>query len=193
MYEQDTCANGKHQKRGRRLRNPDNIYSRNSSEISASLMGGQPTDPSQRIPTPHIMALDQGGAFPPPFRPLQQPYPTYEAPLTSPTPASAIGTLVAMAVQPPSPMGGPPVAQFANPLFPRSRLPLPQAETATSVTGWSCVQLPPIRPPPERSDIDPALARQKRMQTLHFMCQEPLLGSSTRPKMDIQNILCPNE
>ena len=95
-------------------------------------------------------------------------------------------------------MRAPPSQQYSNPIFPRSQYRAPESETGMGMAGGSGVQLPPIRPAPERSLIDPALAQQQRAQTQEQTSQGQSSSSDTtrqpdpkRPKMDIQGILGP--
>ncbi len=138
-------------------------------------------------------------------------YPMYAQPSISPSQATAMGSFI-----PPRSYMGPsmPVAQplspytggygyispqeqmgmpqqaYSNPIFPREPLPPPQG---SSMGYGSSLQLPPIRPAPERSPIDPALGQQQQM-----LPQDQSGSSGTtrqpdpkRPKMDIQGILGP--
>ena len=140
-----------------------------------------------------------------------QPYQPYSAPTISPSAATAMGTFApasraypgqmaisqAPYMQPPygSSYGyfpgqevGYPESQYANPIFPRSQLPHPQAEAAMGMQVSSSLQLPPIRPAPERSPIDPALAQQRPSSSGSRDMRRP---DSKRPRMDIQGILGP--
>ena len=158
------------------------------------------------------------------MRPGQQ-YPMYAQPSIQPSPATAMGTFIPsprqygqpmMGTQPPSPyidaprhfgpyqggysytspqdqMGMPPPHLYSSPIFPRDQLP----ETGPSMMRPSSLQLPPIRPAPERSPIDPALV-QSGPPSQEQSPQDQGLGTGTtrrpdpkRPRMDIQGILGP--
>ena len=138
-------------------------------------------------------------------------YPVYAQPSVSPSQTTAMGSFVhpsrpfmgpsMQMAQPQSSYGsygymspqqqmGMQQQPYSNPIFPREPLPSPQG---TAMGYGSSLQLPPIRPAPERSPIDPALAQQQQMQP------QGQLGSGgttrqpdpKRPKMDIQGILGP--
>ena len=140
-----------------------------------------------------------------------QPYQPYGAPTISPSAATAMGTFAPSSRAYPGQMGasqapymqqpyapsygyypgqeiGYAEPQYANPIFPRTQLPHPQAEASMGMPVSSSLQLPPIRPAPERSPIDPALAQQRPPSTTSEDMRRP---DPKRPRMDIQGILGP--
>ena len=140
-------------------------------------------------------------------------YPMYAQPSVSPSQATAMGSFVpsrsymgsAMPMaHPQSPYAGGygymspheqmgmPQQPYSNPIFPREPLPPPQG-SGMGMPG-SSLQLPPIRPAPERSFIDPSLAQQHQQmqpQSRPGSTGDTRQPDPKRPKMDIQGILGP--
>lgn len=94
-------------------------------------------------------------------------------------------------------MGMAPSQLYSNPIFPRSQLPAQQYDPGVGMLGHPSLQLPPIRPAPERNPIDPALV-QSGLGSQEQSPQEHSSGAGTtrqsdqkRPRMDIQGILGP--
>lgn len=134
------------------------------------------------------------------FIPSSQGYPTGQGMVTTQSPsaymhqAGPYGGGYSYFAPSQQEMGYPPSQQYANPIFPRSQLPPPQPEVTMGMAGPSSLQLPPIRPAPERTSIDPALAQQHPSGTSPQAART--IGSTRqpdpkRPKMDIQGILGP--
>jgi len=91
-----------------------------------------------------------------------------------------------------------PPQQYSNPIFPRPPAPQATDEPPMGMYGSTSLQLPPIRPAPQGSHIDPAIAQQQRQHAQqHPREQQPGPDKSTRepdpkrPKMDIRGILGP--
>lgn len=104
---------------------------------------------------------------------------------------------------------GYPAQDYTTPLWPRRHVP---SQTTTNPTasnyGAPPFQLPPIRPAPPGTNMDPALAQQQRhLQPQGIMFGQPTFSntsitqppatseerSAKRPKMDMRNILSPRE
>lgn len=154
-----------------------------------------------------------------------QPYQMYAPPSIQPSQATAMGSFMPSArqygQQPQSPymmsssdaprgpyqggysypspqeqMGMAPPQLYSNPIFPRSQMPQ-QFDPGMGMMGHPSLQLPPIRPAPKRSPIDPALVQggtASQEQSPQDQDSGAGMGRQPdpkRPRMDIQGILGP--